>query len=81
MPNVFQNNWAPKLMPITNLALTDNFVNAQINNMQSNYPPQNQGYPPQNQVYPNQTPMNNGYPPQQGYNQEQQMEMTNMQFS
>lgn len=62
---VFQNNWAPKLMPMTNMALTNNFNNFQLNQMQQNYPQQNQGYPPQNQGYP---PQNQGYPPQnQGY--------------
>lgn len=67
MPNVFQNNWAPKMMPITNLALTNDFNNYQLNQMQQqqNYPPQNQqGYPPQNQQgYPPQN-QQQGYPPQ-----------------
>jgi len=62
-------------MPITNLAVQNNFGNAQINQMQSNYP--QQGYPPQpQQGYPPQPQQ--GYPPQQGYGQ--QMEMTNTQF-
>lgn len=67
MPNVFQNNWTPKMMPITNLALKNDFNNYQLNQMQQqqNYPPQNQGYPPQNQNqgYPPQN-QNQGYPPQ-----------------
>lgn len=51
------------MMPITNLALTNDFNNFQLNQMQQqNYPPppQNQGYPPQNQGYPPQN-QNQGY--------------------
>ena len=57
-------------MPITNLAVQNNFGNAQLNQMQGNFPPQ-QGYPPQpQQGYPPQPQQ--GYPPQpqQGYNQQ-----------
>ena len=67
MPNVFQNSWSPKVMPNTNLALTNDFNNYQLGQMQmqqspTGYPNQgNQGYPP-NQ--PNQG--NQGYPPNQG---------------
>lgn len=71
MPNIFQNNWAPKMMPNTNLALTNDFNNYQLQQMQNQgyanqqqVYPQNQGYPPQNQGYP---PQNQGYTPNQGY--------------
>jgi hypothetical protein len=64
MPMVFQNNWTPKMMPQTNMALTNDFNNFQLNQMAQNVAPQNQGYPPQqNQGYPPQ--QNQGYPPQQ----------------
>ena len=70
MPNIFQNNWHPKAMPMTNLAVTNDFNNFQLNQMQQNYAPQNQGYPPGQQGYP---PGQQGYPPgQQGYPQGQQ---------
>lgn len=75
-------------MPMTNLAVTNDFNNFQLNQMQQNYPPQNQGYqqqqqqgyPPvqQQQVYPQQ-----GYPPgqqTQGY-AEQNFEMSNIQMN
>ena len=72
MPNVFQNNWAPKMMPNTNLALTNDFNNYQLGQMQQSptgYPnqvhPQNQGYNPNPQ----------GYNPNGGYGQGQ-MEQT-----
>jgi hypothetical protein len=64
MPNVFQNNWSPKSMPMTNMAVNNNFANFQLNQMQQqNYPPpppQNQGYPQQNQGYPPQNQGNYG---------------------
>lgn len=45
MPQVFQTNWAPQVMPAANLALTNNFANYQLTQMQSqSYPPQQQGY-------------------------------------
>lgn len=87
MPNVFQNNWSPKMMPITNMALTNDFNNFQLNQMQQqNYPPQNQGYPPQNQSYPPQSqgfpPQNQGFPAQnQGYGQQNQGDGLQGQYS
>lgn len=70
MPNVFQNNWNPKAMPLTNLAVTNDFNNFQLNQMQQYNPPQNQGYPPAQQGYPQ---AQQGYPQvQQGYPQAQQ---------
>ncbi len=54
-------------MPMTNLAVTNDFNNFQLNQMQQNYPPQNQGYQQQQQ-------QQQGYPPgqQQVYPQQQQ---------
>lgn len=76
MPNVFQNSWSPKVMPNTNLALTNDFNNYQLGQMQmqqspTGYPNQgNQGYPPNqgNQGYPPNQPNqgSQGYPPNQG---------------
>lgn len=37
MPSVFQNNWAPKLMPMTNLELANSFVNPNIGAMGNGY--------------------------------------------
>ncbi len=77
MPNVFQNNWTPKMMPMTNLALTNDFNNFQLNQMQM---PQQGGYPQQQQGgYPQQQ---GGYPQQQGgyNNQQMMMEQTEMQM-
>lgn len=54
MPNVFQQNWAPQQMPMTNMALSNNFANYQLGQMGGGYP--QQGYP--QQPYPQQ-----GYPP------------------
>ena len=67
MPPVFQTNWAPQQMPMTNIALSNDFANFNLNQMQQGYPqqgypPQQQGYPPQQQGYP---PQQQGYPPQQ----------------
>ncbi len=31
MPMIFQNNWAPQMMPTTNMAVANNFLNPQIN--------------------------------------------------
>ena len=56
MPIIFQNNWAPQMMPDTNMAVVNNFNNFQLSQMQQQpqYPPQpQQGYPPQ-QVHPQQ---------------------------
>ena len=42
MPMVFQNNWAPQNMPMSNLALVNNFNNFQLTQMQEQmYPPMN----------------------------------------
>ena len=84
VPNMFQNNWAPKMMPNTNLALTNDFNNYQLGQMQQSpggYPNQGQVYP-QNQGY-NQGQGNGqgqGYNQGQGYGQGQysQMEQTEM---
>jgi hypothetical protein len=73
MPNTFQNNWAPKLMPPTNMILPNNFNNFNLNNMGGGGQ-----YPPQQQQQ-----MGGTYPPQQnmqgGYNGEQSgMQMNQM---
>lgn len=76
---------------MTNLAVTNDFNNFQLNQMQQNYPPQNQGYqqqqqqqgypPGQQQVYPQQHMQEEGYPPgQQGY-ADQNFEMSNIQMN
>lgn len=70
MPMVFQNNWTPKMMPQTNMALTNDFNNFQLNQMAQNMPQQNQGYPPQQQSQGNPPQQQSqGYPPQQGQGQ------------
>jgi hypothetical protein len=33
MPQVFQNNWSPQVMPMTNLELPNNFANFNLNAM------------------------------------------------
>jgi hypothetical protein len=33
MPSLFNNNWAPKVMPMTNMVLPNNFANFNINAM------------------------------------------------
>lgn len=78
MPALFQNNWAPKIMPQTILVLPNSFNNFNINNMGPALinqgppppPPQMQGPPPQQM---NQGPpppqFNQGPPPQQQFNQ------------
>ena len=83
MPNVFQQNWSPQVMPQTDLALTNNFQNYNLNQMGGGYhqqqqgyqPQQQQGYPPQQQQqqgYPPQQQQQQGYPPQQGHQQQGQ---------
>ena len=77
MPPVFQQNWAPQQMPSTNLALSNNFANYNLNQMGGGYPQQGyqQQYPNQQQVHPQSQPypqqqyptQQQGYPPQQGY--------------
>ena len=37
MPSVFQNNWAPQIMPQTSLALTNTFANPNLNAMGGGY--------------------------------------------
>jgi hypothetical protein len=40
MPQVFQSNWSPQIMPATNMVLPNNFLNAAINTMGGQqYPP------------------------------------------
>lgn len=78
VPNMFQNNWAPKMMPNTNLALTNDFNNYQLGQMQQSPG----GYPNQGQVYPQNQGYNQGQGngQGQGYGQGQysQMEQTEM---
>lgn len=55
MPNIFQSNWTPQMMPDTNMAVVNNFNNFQLSQMQQQpqYPPQpQQGYP--QQIHPQQ---------------------------
>lgn len=33
MPSIFQNNWSPQVMPMTNMQLPNNFNNFNLNNM------------------------------------------------
>jgi hypothetical protein len=66
MPSVFQNNWAPQAMPMTNFSLPNNFQNFNLQGMgggqQQQYPPmQQQQYPPMQQQ-----PMMTQQPMQQG---------------
>lgn len=80
MPNVFQNNWAPKQMPNTIIVVSNKFDNFNLSQMQQ--PQQQPPSPPQqNQVYPQNQGGQTGYPPgqqqmgnaqmQQGYGQQQ----------
>jgi hypothetical protein len=41
LPSTFTNNWMPKMMPLSNLILSNNFENFNINamSMPNNYPP------------------------------------------
>lgn len=73
MPALFQNNWAPKVMPMTNMVLPNNFGNFNLNAMGAamaigppppamnqpmmNQPQQQMPMPPQQQMQM-QTPMN-----------------------
>lgn len=65
MPPLFQNNWAPKVMPMTNMVLPNNFGNFNLDAMGAamamgppppamNQPMMNQ---PQQQMQPQQPPM------------------------
>ena len=68
MPSMFQNNWQPQMMPMTNMALQNNFNNFNMASMgmAQNYPPQNVP-PPQNNM--NRPPQNNmNMPPQNNMN-------------
>lgn len=52
MPNLFQNNWQPQIMPQTNMALQNNFNNFNLASLG-----QSQQYPPQNTYPSQQNPM------------------------
>jgi hypothetical protein len=74
MPSMFQTNWQPQMMPMTNMALQNNFNNFNMAamGMAQSYPPQNVP-PPQN--YPPQNNMMNMQPPQNNFNQAPQNNM------
>lgn len=62
MPNLFQSNWQPQVMPQINMALQNNFNNFNLASL--GHPQQ---YPPQN-----------SYPPQQNNMMQQQHQNSNM---
>lgn len=72
LPSIFKNNWAPQMMPSTNLSLNNDFANFNINAMSQMgqgppmQRPMQQG-PPIQQGIPMQRPMQQGPPMQQGY--------------
>ena len=57
MPPLFQNNWAPKVMPMTNMVLPNNFGNFNLDAMGAAMamgPPPPAMLPPQQQMQPQQ---------------------------
>lgn len=80
MPSMFQNNWQPQMMPMTNMALQNNFNNFNMASMgmAQNYPPKNNvppppNYPPQNMNMPQQ---NMNMPQQNNFNRTPQNNFT-----
>ncbi len=64
LPPVFQNNWTPQVMPLTNLVLPNNFNNFNLNNLPPPVQPNPLNVPQQNPMnVPQQNPMNNPPPP------------------